>query len=65
MDAELRARHREQPRSAEGRVRLERTPGPARARRPATTRWPAASRVHPVPDSRHWAGVTVVVTRPW
>jgi len=28
-------------------VRLERTPGPARARRPATTRWPAASRVHP------------------
>jgi len=30
MDAELRARHREQPRSAEGRVRLERTPGPTR-----------------------------------
>ncbi len=32
MDAELRARHREQPPAAEEGVRLERTPGPARAR---------------------------------
>jgi len=34
MDAELRARHREQPLAAKERVRLQRTPGPARPTRP-------------------------------
>jgi len=38
MDAELRARHREQPLAAKERVRLQRTPGPAR---PAQPRGPA------------------------
>jgi hypothetical protein len=64
MDAELRARHREQPRSAEGRVRLERTPGqraPGAGPQPADRRRPGFT---PVPDSRHTGGVTVVVTRP-
>ncbi len=61
MDAERRARHREQPPAAEERVRLQRTPRPAR---PARLRGPAtlADRQRPgfslVPDSHPRGGAT-------
>ena len=66
MAAELHARHRKQPRSAEERVRLARTPGaPGSPRGPATLSLIGGVQGFiPVPDSHHRGGPAAVVTPP-